>query len=97
MYATQEEILHLDSLYAGRVAFHGELHDHADTGGTSDGGKPLSHWRGALDALKMDFAAIVPISAKKRVRRTKEPATSKNSPVGNPGRNSVIVKKDAIT
>ena len=59
MQATQEEILHLNRLYEGRVPFHGELHDHADTGGTSDGGKPLSHWRGALDALKMDFAAIL--------------------------------------
>ena len=59
MIATKEEIQHLNSLYADRVVFHGELHDHANTGGTSDGKNPLSHWRGALDALKMDFAAIL--------------------------------------
>ena len=59
MKATQKEISQLEALYAGRVAFHGELHDHADTGGTSDGGKDLRHWRGALDALKMDFASIL--------------------------------------
>lgn len=59
MHATQEEILQLNGLYADRVAFHGELHDHADTGGTSDGAKPLSHWRGALEGLKMDFASIL--------------------------------------
>lgn len=59
MTASNEEILHLNDLYANRVAFHGELHDHANTGGTSDGERPLSHWTGALEALKMDFAAIL--------------------------------------
>ncbi len=59
MKATEQDILQLESLYAGRRPFHGELHDHADTGGTSDGGKTLSHWRGALDGLKMDFASIL--------------------------------------
>ena len=59
MTATQAEIKHLEELYAGRVAFHGELHDHANTGGTSDGLRDLTHWRGALEALKMDFAAIL--------------------------------------
>ena len=59
MTATQNEILQLQQLYAGRVPFYGELHDHANTGGTSDGKQPLTHWKGALDALKMDFAAIL--------------------------------------
>lgn len=59
MKATQEEILHLNSLYADRVAFHGELHDHANTGGTSDGKRSLSDWRAAMEALNMDFAAIL--------------------------------------
>lgn len=59
MHATQEEILHLNELYADRIPFHGELHDHAATGGTSDGKRPLSHWIGALEALNMDFAAIL--------------------------------------
>lgn len=59
MTATLTEISQLNELYAGRVPFHGELHDHSDSGGTSDGLRPLSHWRGALEALKMDFAAIL--------------------------------------
>lgn len=59
MTVTTEEILHLNSLYKDRVPFHGELHDHSESGGTSDGLRPLSHWRGALEALKMDFAAIL--------------------------------------
>ena len=37
MIATQTEKQLLDQLYDGRRAFHGELHDHANTGGTSDG------------------------------------------------------------
>lgn len=49
----------LDRLYGGRTAYHGELHNHAATGGTSDGKRDLSHWRGALEALHMDFAAIL--------------------------------------
>ncbi len=47
------------NLYKGRNAFHGELHDHASTGGTSDGGRCLNHWRCAMEALEMDFAAIL--------------------------------------
>ena len=57
--ATEKEISHLLELYAKRDVYHGELHDHAATGGTSDGKKPLMHWRGAMEALSMDFAAIL--------------------------------------
>lgn len=64
------EIDHLEALYAGRKPFHGELHDHANTGGTSDGQRTLSHWIGALEALKMDFAAILD---HKQVRHMYEP------------------------
>lgn len=49
----------IDNLYFGRTALHGELHDHASTGGTSDGGRCLQHWRCAMEALEMDFAAIL--------------------------------------
>ncbi len=59
MKATQQEIQALEERYAGKSVFHGELHDHANTGGTSDGERPLSHWIGALEALQMDFAAIL--------------------------------------
>ena len=39
--------------------FIGDLHNHAETGGTSDGKRSLEHWKGALEALRMDFAAIL--------------------------------------
>ena len=59
MCVTKSEIDHLEALYAGRKPFQGELHDHANTGGTSYGQRTLSHWIGALEGLKMDFAAIL--------------------------------------
>ena len=59
MQITTAEIDHLEALYADRKVFHGELHDHADTGGTSDGGRTLTHWKAVMEALKMDFAAIL--------------------------------------
>ena len=59
MKATERDIKNIDSLYEGRRAFHGELHDHAATGGTSDGMRSLEHWKGAMEALKIDFAAIL--------------------------------------
>ena len=52
-------LVQLQKLYAGTTAYHGELHDHADTGGTSDGKQPLTVWKEELGELKMDFAAIV--------------------------------------
>ena len=57
--ATQTDIAHLESHYAGLSVFHGEMHNHAATGGTSDGHRDLNHWKGALEALEMDFAAIL--------------------------------------
>lgn len=59
MKASAFEIEKLNSLYEARHAFFGELHDHANTGETSDGRYTLMHWRGAMDAYKMDFAAIL--------------------------------------
>ena len=53
MIACEKDIRLLDELYAGRAPYHGELHDHGATGGTSDGKRPLSHWKGALEALKI--------------------------------------------
>ncbi|MBR4428705.1 MAG: hypothetical protein IKS78_05045 [Clostridia bacterium] len=49
----------LERLYAGRKAYHGELHDHSNSGGTSDGKCPLAEWPEKLRALYMDFAAIL--------------------------------------
>ena len=57
--ATQEDIARLESLYEGLSVFYGDMHNHAATGGTSDGHRDLNHWKGALEALHMDFAAIL--------------------------------------
>lgn len=59
MKATENERLGLEELYKERTPYYGELHDHGATGGTSDGKRPLSHWIGAMEALNMDFAAIL--------------------------------------
>lgn len=59
MEATKKDIERLESLYAGRKPYYGELHDHAATGGTSDGKLPLEGWKEALAELQMDFATIV--------------------------------------
>lgn len=57
--ASQEDISNLESLYAGKKAYFGELHDHAATGGTSDGKQPLSVWKHYMEVLDIDFATIV--------------------------------------
>lgn len=54
--AEKEQLLHL---YTDCRAYHGELHDHAQTGGTSDGKCTLTQWRQYMQELKMDFAAIL--------------------------------------
>ena len=59
-YAAKEaDIALLDKAYEGRVAYHGEFHDHAATGGTSDGHQNLTIWKATMDSLDMDFATIV--------------------------------------
>lgn len=59
MKATEKDIESINTLYDGRKVFHGDLHNHAATGGKSDGKRSLEHWKGALEALGMDFAAIL--------------------------------------
>lgn len=59
MQATTQEIAQLEAMYAGRKVFYGELHDHAKTGGTSDGRCTLDLWKREMRWLGMDFAAIV--------------------------------------
>lgn len=46
-------------LYENRRPFHGELHDHSASGGTSDGKCPFAEWPEKMKAIKMDFAAIL--------------------------------------
>ena len=68
---TQREKETLEKLYRGRSVYHGELHDHSASGGTSDGSCPLSEWPDKLHALNMDFAAILD---HRQVRHMYEPA-----------------------
>ena len=59
MKATEKEIQFLEKLYEGRTPYHGELHDHSSSGGTSDGKCTLAFWREDMARLKMDFATIL--------------------------------------
>lgn len=49
----------LEALYSGRRAYHGDIHTHSNSGGTSDGATPLAEFVEQLRALKLDFAAVV--------------------------------------
>lgn len=57
--ALEADVAALDKAYEGRTAYHGEFHDHADTGGTSDGHQNLTIWKSVMESLDMDFATIV--------------------------------------
>ena len=57
--ALDADIAALDKAYEGRVAYHGEFHDHASTGGTSDGKQNLTIWKSVMESLDVDFATIV--------------------------------------
>ncbi len=58
--ATEAEAQKLEELYSGRIALHGEFHDHANTGGTSDGKATLREWKDMMTYINdMDFATIV--------------------------------------
>ena len=48
---SREERNGLEKLYEGRRVYHGELHDHSDSGGTSDGKCPLGEWPEKMRAL----------------------------------------------
>lgn len=57
--ATDADIAKLDGLYEGRTARFGEMHAHADTGGTSDGKFSLDQWKAHMAENEMDFSTIV--------------------------------------
>ena len=57
--ATEKDVERLSALYGDRTAFHGELHDHSDSGGSSDGKQPLSMWKATMPGVGMDYAAIL--------------------------------------
>lgn len=56
--AGEADIVQLEKLYEGRQPYQGELHDHADTGGTSDGKMKLEDWKMNLLVKDMDFATF---------------------------------------
>ena len=56
---SKDDIAQLEWLYDGRKAYFGELHDHAATGGRSDGHCTLDEWKVGMAELNMDFATIV--------------------------------------
>ena len=58
-FNVSQDVLNLNTLYAGLQPYYGELHDHAETYGTSDGKQTLDVWKRELQRLNMDFATIV--------------------------------------
>jgi len=58
-YIPSEDAVRLNELYAGRVAYHGEFHDHADTGGKSDGKASLSKIKEVMEVKNIDFTTIL--------------------------------------
>lgn len=56
--ATAEEAAALEKLYEGRIAYHGDIHVHTQSGEKSDGKLPLGMWADAMKAKKVDFVAV---------------------------------------
>ena len=56
--ATDADKAALDKVYENRVAYHGQLHDHGDTGGTSDGKATLAQLKANLMTKDMDFTDV---------------------------------------
>lgn len=57
--ATEADIAHLEAMYDGLQVYHGQLHDHSDSGRRSDGAAALSVWKEYMPYFGMDFAAIL--------------------------------------
>lgn len=49
----------LDALYEGKKLYFGDLHCHSNSGGTSDGKKPIADFVDGMKKLGVDFASIV--------------------------------------
>ena len=56
--ATDADKAALDKVYENRVAYHGQLHDHANTGGTSDGKNTLKELKANFMVKDMDFTDV---------------------------------------
>ncbi len=57
--ATTADINSLNAIYKNCRPYYGEMHDHAATGGRSDGKCTLDEWKQGMADLEMDFATIV--------------------------------------
>lgn len=57
--ASAEDIAALEKLYEGRVAYHGDMHAHTNSGGNSDGNVAIEEWPELMEKVSLDFAAIV--------------------------------------
>lgn len=58
-FQPSQDAININTAYADRNAYHGEFHDHADTGGKSDGRISLSRAKEFLDAKGMDFTTLL--------------------------------------
>lgn len=57
--ATEADVAMLENLYKDRTPFHGDLHNHSNSGGRSDGKVELRIWpMVVMDPKEMDFAVI---------------------------------------
>ena len=58
--ATDADIALLDGLYKDRKVYFGDMHNHSDSGGRSDGHIKLADWPAeVMEPIQMDFAVIV--------------------------------------
>ena len=57
--ATEEDIAHLESLYQGTTAVHGDTHSHTASTPYSDGRNPISDWKKHMKENYIDFVTIV--------------------------------------
>ena len=74
--ASEADIAALNALYEGREAYHGNLHDHSDSGDpandpwkTADGKYPLLMWPNFLSEKDLDFVALVDHRQSNHMRR----------------------------
>lgn len=58
-FKVDPDVLQLQSAYAGKTVYHGELHDHSKSGKNADGKLHPNQWKIGLKQKNMDFAALV--------------------------------------
>ena len=58
-FQPSQDAININTAYADRNAYHGEFHDHADTGGKSDGKVGLTKIKEVLEAKNMDFTTLL--------------------------------------